>query len=550
MLFYAEWQSIDRKQRSSHRRSSTQASSAAVSLLLAALALLATRATVSGQEDSQGFEIRSLSGEPDYKSVNLTWEVESVHGTDGAADGRRPAGYKGRSAKLTSSPTGVARAPRSFNVFYCELQNWGPHRCRSKIVKDESGDSGNSKQYSLLVKNLRMATKYSFHVKPQTKKSDQRASGRADEGGEQEEQNASSTAAGHNQGQTIIIPTKGFSAHATQCLPHASEIEVETGPFFGGRIAAENGNCGIQGDASSPQESYTMRIDHEQCGSKVSTRDLTVETYITVQENLGILTHSTRRFVVVCTFQPDTLTVRARLALPGKGGAAPVPSSEWWPAQGRNARVRQFNMVDKSGLVLKGAGTTGSEDERNDVAEQLEEDSGVPAEVRELPAVEADSQKKASSDEEQLLNDVKSSPSNSRGTKSAGNYARLLNEQQQDEGTGLVDELDEYGQELAENETAGEEAADEERVVGVVGSRTRVPSSQRRSSGGSSDSSGGPFDATGLLISACLAVILIGALVYLLQREFKKQRMIHQHQQMERTASERRGAAVGGVTMQ
>lgn len=68
----------------------------------------------------------------------------------------------------------------------------------------------NSKQYSLLVKNLRMATKYSFHVKPQTKKSDQRASGRADEGGqEQEEQNASSTAAGHNQGQTIIIPTKG-----------------------------------------------------------------------------------------------------------------------------------------------------------------------------------------------------------------------------------------------------------------------------------------------------------------------------------------------------
>uniref|UniRef100_A0A8W7PF76 Uncharacterized protein n=1 Tax=Anopheles coluzzii TaxID=1518534 RepID=A0A8W7PF76_ANOCL len=56
MLFYAEWQSIDRKQRSSHRRSSTTASSGAVSLLLAALALLATRATVSGQEDSQGFE--------------------------------------------------------------------------------------------------------------------------------------------------------------------------------------------------------------------------------------------------------------------------------------------------------------------------------------------------------------------------------------------------------------------------------------------------------------------------------------------------------------
>uniref|UniRef100_A0A182PMB8 ZP domain-containing protein n=1 Tax=Anopheles epiroticus TaxID=199890 RepID=A0A182PMB8_9DIPT len=483
-------------------------------------------------------EIRSLSGEPDYKSVNLTWEVESVHDDD--EDRRLPVGYKGRSAKLVSTSTVASRGPRAFNVFYCELQNWGPHRCRSKIVKDESGDSGKSKQYSLLVKNLRMATKYSFHVKPQTKKSDQRASGRADEG-EQEEQTGATTG-GLNQGQTIIIPTKGFSAHATQCLPHASEIEVETGPYFGGRIAAENGNCGIQGDASSPQESYTMRIDHEQCGSKVSTRDLTVETYITVQENLGILTHSTRRFVVVCTFQPDTLTVRARLALPGKGGAAPVPTSEWWPAQGRNARVRQFNMVDKSGLVLKG-----SEDERNDIAElpteqEQDEDTGVPAEVRELPAVEADSQKKVNSAEEPLTDKSKGAAS---GTKSAGNYARLLNEQQQDEGTGLVDELDEYGQELSENNTDG----DGEERVSVVGSK--AVNSQRRFSGSMGSSGGGgvgAFDATGLLISACLAVILIGALVYLLQREVKKQRMIHQHQQMERTASERRGAA-GGVGM-
>uniref|UniRef100_A0A182W9U7 ZP domain-containing protein n=1 Tax=Anopheles minimus TaxID=112268 RepID=A0A182W9U7_9DIPT len=479
-------------------------------------------------------EIRSLSGEPDYKSVNLTWEVESVHGDED--DDGRPAGYKGRSVKLSSSTSSTApssRGPRSFSVFYCELQNWGPHRCRSKIVTDESGDSGKSKQYSLLVKNLRMATKYSFHVKPQAKKSEQRASGRADEG-EEGDQNTATNALNH--GQTIIIPTKGFSAHATQCLPHASEIEVETGPYFGGRIAAENGNCGIQGDASSPQESYTMRIDHEQCGSKVSTRDLTVETYITVQENLGILTHSTRRFVVVCTFQPDTLTVRARLALPGKGGAAPVPTSEWWPANGRNARVRQFNMVDKSGLVLKG-----TEDDRDDQPTEqhndLEEDTGVPAEVRELPAVEADSQKKATSVEKSdELSSLK--VPNQRGTKSGANYARLLNEQKSetDEGTGLIDELDEYGQDLSENDAlAGREGN------GGIGSKT--VNSQRRSSGGS----GGAFDATGLLISACLAVILIGALVYLLQREFKKQRMIHQHQQMERTASERRGPA--GVTM-
>uniref|UniRef100_A0A182NE88 ZP domain-containing protein n=1 Tax=Anopheles dirus TaxID=7168 RepID=A0A182NE88_9DIPT len=487
-------------------------------------------------------EIRSLSGEPDYKSVNLTWEVESMQGEE---DGPGPRGsassIRGRSAKLSSHPSG-ARGPRSFNVFYCELQNWGPHRCRSKIVTDESADSAHkSKQYTLLVKNLRMATKYSFHVKPQSNKGDQRMSGQAEQG-EKAGPNIAATVgtastAAFNQGQTIIIPTKGFSAHATQCLPHASEIEVQTGPYFGGRIAAENGNCGVQGDVNSARESYTMRIDHDKCGSKVSTHDLTVETYITVQENLGILTHSTRRFVVVCTFQPDTLTVRARLALPGKGGAAPVPTSEWWPANGRNARVRQFNMVDKSGLVLRGSEDDleqEPEDQRNHVDE---EDTGVPAEVRELPAVEADSRNKATSVEkldEELS--VAKLPSNQRGgafAKSAVNHALLSNEQEQHDGTGLIDELDEYGQGLSDNQPVG----------GVVGSKTA--SSQRRSSGGSSTV--GAFDATGLLISACLAVILIGAFVYLLQRECKKQRMIHQHQQMKRTASERRGSV--GITM-
>lgn len=55
---------------------------------------------------------------------------------------------------------------------------------------------------------------------------------------------------------------------------------------------------------------------------------------------------------MVCTFQPDTLTVRARLALPGKGGATAVDPDELWP-EGRSGRVRQFKMVDKSALILK-----------------------------------------------------------------------------------------------------------------------------------------------------------------------------------------------------
>lgn len=88
------------------------------------------------------------------------------------------------------------------------------------------------------------------------------------------------------------------SARATQCLPHASEVEVATGPYFGGRIAVEAADggperCSLQGNPNSAQDAYILRIHHEECGSEVN--DTTVATYVIVQENLPILTHSTRR---------------------------------------------------------------------------------------------------------------------------------------------------------------------------------------------------------------------------------------------------------------
>lgn len=103
------------------------------------------------------------------------------------------------------------------------------------------------------------------------------------------------------------------SAKATLCLPTESEIEVSTGPYFGGRVgveAADGTRCTVEGDANSPRDVYTLRINHQACGSVVN--ETTVSTFVLVQENLPILTHSTRRFLVLCTVQPDTLTVRAR----------------------------------------------------------------------------------------------------------------------------------------------------------------------------------------------------------------------------------------------
>lgn len=286
-------------------------------------------------------EIKSLFGQPDYRSVNLTWEVEEK------ADKQLPA----------------KDDVRSFIVHFCELQSWGEkHRCRSKVLEDVVKQNKKlveifllkkishllsfyplrkfPKIYKMSINNLRMATKYTFMVRPQKHRESEKSA---------RSENFSDEDASE---QSIIIPTKGFSAVATKCLPNESEILIETGPNFGGKIASENGKCAIDGNTEDGRDSYTMRIDHEKCGSQVSHDDLTVETYITVQENSGLLTHSTRRFLVICTFQPETLMVRARLALPSKGGASAI-ADDSWPEQGRGARERQFNMVDKSSLILK-----------------------------------------------------------------------------------------------------------------------------------------------------------------------------------------------------
>lgn len=233
-------------------------------------------------------EVLHLIGEPDFRDVHLHWE----YGDSGE------------------------NKPRllGFHVNYCVVQAWGAHRCRTKIVdikKEEntkmmvpstttSRPLNRGRSYSTRISGLRMATTYSFEVRPVQRDS----RGLADP---------------DSIGKSIIVPTKGFSARATQCLPHASEVEVSTGPFFGGRIAVEAADgsserCSIQGNPNSAQDAYILRIHHDECGSEVN--DTSVATYVIVQENLPILTHSTRRFLVLCTYKTETLTVRAGINLP------------------------------------------------------------------------------------------------------------------------------------------------------------------------------------------------------------------------------------------
>lgn len=82
-------------------------------------------------------------GEPDYRQVRLHWETEA------------------------------GSVPKNgYNVRYCELQTWGAQRCRSQPVKEaEAGDNhietgDDTKSFAADIKGLRMATTYSFEIKP------------------------------------------------------------------------------------------------------------------------------------------------------------------------------------------------------------------------------------------------------------------------------------------------------------------------------------------------------------------------------------------------
>ncbi|KAM7354319.1 uncharacterized protein ACRADG_006043 [Cochliomyia hominivorax] len=317
------------------------------------------------------FEIHSVSGEPSYKSVNLTWEVEFVMSDHDA---------------ITNSSAEV-EPPSSFQVFFCEIQSFGPHRCRSKVVNASStpdmyDNTDNDlqvidqirkvRQYITQVDNLRMATKYSFHIRSLPKHKNMKITGRS-EIFDNDIDNDDILGNNMEQGQTIIIPTKGFSAQATRCLPTASEIEVETGPYFGGKIVVDGGNCGIKGDPNDSKDKYVMRIDHKTCGSMVKPETNTVETFITVQENLGIFTHSTRRFVVVCSYQSGLQTVRASFSVPGRGGASAVQQEHYEEEERMGRGLKPMRYVDKSELVLKETDSdTAASEETEAIIEEMD----------------------------------------------------------------------------------------------------------------------------------------------------------------------------------
>lgn len=233
--------------------------------------------------------------------------------------------------------------PLAFRVQICELLPWLPKngpRCRVRRLSlrgqpaEDQGDGvprsldllrkSSKAGYEALIGDLRLLTNYSVSVEPDfSSEADANAilygAGppplpQADAASEAEQDRRFPMVTS----EYALMTTKGFSARAERCLANASRVVVSTGPFFGGKIAVEDSNddsCQLFGDPSSPQDAYTLDIDHKRCGSRL-VNGSKMETNIIVHENRDIITHNTRRYLVVCSFLPDTYTITASVNLP------------------------------------------------------------------------------------------------------------------------------------------------------------------------------------------------------------------------------------------
>lgn len=74
-----------------------------------------------------------LSGEPDYRSVNITWAIDDPTSTDNESGNDSDPAVTDETLPITD----YSEVPQ-FTVFYCEMQSWGAHRCKSQLVKESN----------------------------------------------------------------------------------------------------------------------------------------------------------------------------------------------------------------------------------------------------------------------------------------------------------------------------------------------------------------------------------------------------------------------------
>ncbi|XP_027195939.1 uncharacterized protein LOC113790465 [Dermatophagoides pteronyssinus] len=226
-----------------------------------------------------------------------------------------------------------------FIIRYCELNSWQmKNRCRNRILKTTTNDNDkndhpgdqtsattttsnddviidlkqtDNQNYQASIYSLRVHTNYSVMVHALNNDD---LNDNNDDDNDDQDQDLIKT----KHSDAILVSTKSFNARTLRCLANQSEIQVFTGPYFGGRISVEgsdNPACLINGDRNNPEDSYNFTINHELCKSK-TIDNVRIETMVMVNENREILTHNSRRYLVICGFDPDKYTLTASVAVP------------------------------------------------------------------------------------------------------------------------------------------------------------------------------------------------------------------------------------------
>jgi len=242
-------------------------------------------------------EITSVESVPGFQDVLLSWTMDYTN--------KFP-------ARWTSV---LGKQVVWFRVRYCEIQVWGEHHCKAKIIRRKK----NNKIFQQKITELKMNTDYNFYLSYFNSK---------EEIEEYLKTLPSKRMRFGRKEKQLKVSTKGFSATASDCSPDKTIVEVKTGPNFDGRIGAEGSlhpSCNFQGSGGD-KDVYTLTIDHKLCGTTMN--GTTAWTYIVVQENLPILTHTTKRFQVICKLLvQDTYTVKTGFILPGSSNVR-LPSTD------------------------------------------------------------------------------------------------------------------------------------------------------------------------------------------------------------------------------
>ncbi|RWS28130.1 hypothetical protein B4U80_02042 [Leptotrombidium deliense] len=251
-------------------------------------------------------EVDNLQAEPDFRSVKLKWYY-------------------------SHSPE-----PLGFKIRFCEVSIWNTKvRCREKklpllssrvaesraLIKNRKETTDNliktgARNYEAYIYDLRTMTNYSFNVKADLSRQFQNRPQFVSS--IYNKPMSPSYSSFFDSLKTVVVETKGFSAKTTLCLANVSDVLVNTGPYFGGKVAVENATderCAVYGNRSDSRDVYKLTIIHDICGSKIIDNSR-IESMIMVHENKEILTHNSRRYLVVCNFVPETYTIQASVDLP------------------------------------------------------------------------------------------------------------------------------------------------------------------------------------------------------------------------------------------